>query len=169
VCPFSQPSTWLIAFHSCIPNVKYRFRLDSFSMQFYAIRDIKAGEQLFYTYCSARSSVADRQTELAPYGFVCKCPACVNATPETDKLRDSFASRIVLFKVLVESPTANLNLSAVEEAVKLEKNMTKEGLDSEVLFLTLLRAICLAYEKLGKLEESERYGVLVESFQKICD
>jgi len=135
-------------------------------MQFIAKRDIKAGEQLFYTYCSATNGVAGRQAELEPYGFVCKCSACVNATPETDKLRSSFGVRIVLFKSLVENSSTTLNHSTVEEAVQLEKEMVKEGLDSEVLFLTLMRAICLAYGKLGKLEESEKYGVLVESIQK---
>ena len=67
---------------SCVPNVQSYFKLNSFSMQFYARRDIKAGDQLFYSYCLAHGNLAERQAELAPYGFVCKCAAaCVNATP----------------------------------------------------------------------------------------
>jgi hypothetical protein len=51
------------------------------------------------------------------------------------------------------------------DAVKLEKDMIKEGLDVDRRFVTLVKAICLAYEKLGKVEESEKYGALVETFQ----
>jgi SET domain-containing protein len=60
-------------------------------MQYYAIRDIKAGDQLFYSYCLAGGSQAERQAELLSYGFVCKCAACVDATPETDELRKTFS------------------------------------------------------------------------------
>jgi hypothetical protein len=149
-----------------MPNVLYYFRLNSFSIQFYATRDIKAGEQLFYSYCLAASTVAERRTQIAPYGFVCECPACVNATPETDNLRKTFGSQIALFKKMAGGDSNIINETAVEDAVKLDKDMVKEGLDADPQYLTLLMAICMANEKLGKLEEAEKYGVLVESFRK---
>ena len=130
-------------------------------MQFYAVRDIKAGEQLFYSYCRP-TNLAQRKAELAPYDFICQCPACLNATPETDELRDTFTSRIAPLKSLIEN--ASFDEATLTEAIKLEKEMVKEGLDVEFEFVTLLTAICLMCGKLGRLEESEKYGVLVESF-----
>ena len=51
---------------------------------------MKAGEQLFYSYCGVDQPVDERQVELAPYGIVCSCPACTHTTPETDKLRTEY-------------------------------------------------------------------------------
>jgi len=133
-------------------------------MQFYAVRDIKAGEQLFFSYCEPDGSLAERQAELAPYGFVCKCPACVNATPETDKLRNTFGTQIALFEKKLAS-SSGLGEVAVEKAVRLEKAMVKDGLDGEVQFVALLRVICSAYAKLGKMAESRKYGLLVETYK----
>lgn len=62
------------------------FDVASFSLQFYARRKIKAGEQLFYSYHGdSLNSVKERQKVLEPYGVVCKCPLCANATPESDR------------------------------------------------------------------------------------
>jgi hypothetical protein len=77
-------------FSSCLPNVDYRFKLSAFAMIFYATRDIKAGEQLFYSYCAINQSASERKAELAPYGITCACASCVHATPETDALRKTF-------------------------------------------------------------------------------
>jgi len=136
------------------------FKLDSFSMQFCALRDIKAGEQLFYSYCEPDSNLEQRRAEIAPYGFVCECPACVNATPETDKPRNTFWTQIALFEKKVASSSAGLGETGVENAV------VKEGLDAEFQFVTLLKVICLAYVKLGNMTDSAKHGVLVEAFQR---
>jgi len=132
-------------------------------MQFYALRDIKAGEQLFYSYCYIKSNLADRQAELAPYGFVCKCPACLNATPETDKLRSTIETEIPrVAELLAQSPEA-----ALEEALRLEELCVEEGLDVDPQFVLLALAIRLAYGRLGRREESEKYGCLVEALYKL--
>ncbi|KAF8800126.1 SET domain-containing protein [Phlegmacium glaucopus] len=64
--------------HSCIANVQGDFCIPSFSMQFVAVADIKAGEQIVYSYCmgSTECSKAIRAEQLLPYGIVCTCPAC---------------------------------------------------------------------------------------------
>jgi len=133
-------------------------------MQFYAIKDIKAGEQLFYSYCEPDSNLAQRRAEIAPYSFVCKCPACVNATSATDKLRNTFRTQIEKFEEKLAS-SSRLDKTAVYNAVRLEKDMVKEGLDVEPQFVTLLTAICSAYARLGKTAESKKYGLLVEAFK----
>src|SRR5258705_484014 len=72
----------------------HSFNISSFSVQFTALRDIKAGEQLYHSYCSEARTKAERQTDLAPYGFSCNCLACVNATPASDNLRKTFRERV---------------------------------------------------------------------------
>ena len=129
-------------------------------MQFYATRDIKAGEQLLYSYCAADRSLAARRTELAPYSFVCKCPACVNATPETDKLRTTFKAQIQAFRNTVLN--SQINPTVLKKALTLEKAMIKEGLDTEFPFVWLLEVISVSYEKLGKVKEGANYRLLGE-------
>ena len=107
-----------------MPNVMPSIKLNSFSMRFYAIRDIKAGEQLLYSHCKLDGSLAQRQGRTRA---VCKWPACVNATPETDKLRDTFGTQIKKKHV----SSTGLDETAVENAVRLEKAMVKEGLHIE--------------------------------------
>jgi len=112
---------------------------NSFSIFFYALRDIKAGEQLFYSYCSIEGTLAQRQAELAPYGFVCKCTACINATPETNNLRSTSRIRIAhLLKTVLEN--SKIEEGTLEEALRLEKDMVGEGLDIDVLFIKLLES-----------------------------
>ena len=152
-------------FLSCMPNIMHYFKLNSFSMQFCALKDIKAGEQLFYSYCEPDRNLEQRRAEIAPYGFVCECPACVNATPETDKLRNTFANQIALLEKKLAS-SSGLGETAIENAVKLEKAMVKEGLDAEFEFVLLLKVICVAYAKLGKMTDSAKYRVLMDSFQR---
>ena len=64
-----------------------RFNIPSFSIQFIATKEIKAGEQIFFSYCGKELSAAERKEKLARYGVICQCSACVNATPAKDQLR----------------------------------------------------------------------------------
>lgn len=147
-----------------MPNVRYHFELDSFSIQFHALRDIKAGEQLLYAYSCCNSTVAGRQIEHASYGFVCKCPACVNATPKTDRLRQQYQGQIDFLTTALEK-SLKVDEFLLRTAVDLEKEVDKEGLRGDVRFVKLLRAISLAYTKLGKPKKSAKYGVLADTLQ----
>ena len=70
--------------YSCSPNAEFEFSLGSFSLQFYALRDIKAGEEIFVTDVYVP---AERREQLARYCFTCVCTACSRATPDSDKPR----------------------------------------------------------------------------------
>ena len=59
-----------------------------------------------------------------------------------------------------------INEALVEEALRLEKDMVKEGLNADIQFIALVAAIRLGYAKLGKHEESEKYLNVVEVLQK---
>jgi hypothetical protein len=133
-------------------------------MQFYATRDIEAGEQLFYSYCAADRTVAERQTELAPYSFVCKCPVCVNATPETDKLRTTFEAQIQAFRNIVLNSESKINQTMLKKALRLEKAMIKEGLDTELQFVVLLEVISVYMRRLEKQRKEQTIDCLGRNF-----
>jgi len=145
---------------SCLPNVSHEFKLPAFAMIFMASRDIKAGEQIFYSYCGIQQSAADRKTELAPYGIgQCICTACVNATPETDTLRKTFSARVKEYKsqsVTWERLPKGRKLPAetLDELLKYRKAVVKEGLDTNDNYWTeFIPALTTAFRKSGKPTE----------------
>ncbi len=140
-------------------------KLSSFPSQFWAIRDIKAGEQLSgYSYCWLDQSALERQAKLEPCGFVCKCSACVNATPESDNFRKTFKPKVAqVSNLLGRDPDTSL----LESLLKFEQEMIKEGLDGRTEFLTLAMVISVIYTRLGMPKEAIEYDKIIMAFQKI--
>ena len=131
-------------------------------MVFMATRDIKSGEQLFYSYCGLDQSVANRKAELAPYGIAqCTCASCVNATPETDAIRQTFSVRVKEYKdkskVWDRLPTTsgrNVPVQTVDELLKYQKAVVKEGLDTHIdYWLDFIPALATAYRWAGRHRE----------------
>ena len=58
------------------------FNLPSLSLTFFAVRDIKKGEQIFYSYTDIYQPAVVRQQKLSKYGFRCTCKACSGDTSE---------------------------------------------------------------------------------------
>jgi len=146
--------------NSCMPNITHTFKRSSFSFQFSASRDINAGEQLFYAYCGMNQSASERKAELAPYGLVCQCPSCVNATPKTDKLRREFTYRIDRYRLRAErwAKMSNLTVSVLKPVLELKEEMIKEGLHSQEDDYSTLLEVCLRiYVQLGMKEEANDY------------
>jgi len=145
-----------------MPNVRVSIDVPTFSLQVIAERDIKSGSQLFYCYCQPDRSVKERQRQLATYGFVCICKACVNATPESDKLREEMEDRIEKIGDEYEEMFANplFNIRSLDPLVKLEKDIIKEGLDFGTPFMNLLYFIMKGYIKLGDSKKWEYFNRL---------
>ncbi|KAF4612720.1 hypothetical protein D9613_011817 [Agrocybe pediades] len=141
--------------HSCRPNINHKFDLDAFCLSFFAERDIPSGKQLSYSYCYMGQSAADRQAELAPYGFSCTCPSCVNATPESDKLRTEHEQRISTAEASVARGAANKATFA--SLIDLKKQLVEEGLDASDAYPKLLKAISALCGKLGMTAEESKY------------
>ncbi|KAF4612727.1 hypothetical protein D9613_011818 [Agrocybe pediades] len=141
--------------HSCRPNITHQFDLDAFCMSFFAKRDIPSGEQLSYSYCYLGQSAAARQAELAPYGFSCTCPSCVNATPESDKLRTEYEQRIMATAISVARGVANK--ATFVSLVDLKKQLIEEGLDGTEGYPRLLQVISILCGKLGMTAEESKY------------
>ena len=151
-------------------NVGTKFKVTSFSYQFLAVRDIKAGEELFCSYCGLDQTKAERQTELAPYGFSCCCPACINATPTTDNLRKTFKARIARLRARVADPNEDWGDDILPSALLLEKEMVAEGLESELVFFGLLNVIFVSVMRLGRRAEEAKYEKrLEELYQLQCN
>ena len=147
-------------FFSCLPNVTHAFKLSAFAMVFMASRDIKAGEQLFYSYCSSEQSASKRKTELAPYGIAqCICSSCVNATPETDAIRETYSAQLKEYKrqSLTWERLGKVPAGTIDELLRYQRAVVKEGFDTEddywVYFLPVLMK---AYRVSGKTRESTR-------------
>ncbi|KAF4612614.1 hypothetical protein D9613_011828 [Agrocybe pediades] len=131
--------------HSCRPNVTYDFDLASFSYIFKAEKDIAAGEQLFYSYCKINVPVSVRKSQLAPYGIVCKCLSCINATPASDKIRMEFENRIDDTVKWIMNPRANIH-----HALKLRQDLIDEGLEGQRTYACCLYAISMMYKVMGE-------------------
>ena len=125
------------------------------------MRNIRKGEQLFYSYTSQTASAQDRQKGLAPYGIVCECSVCVNATPESDLLRQEVAQRIKHFYQLceewIEVPGSLLSEKVLDPVFELKKAIQREGLETEVDFILLLVIFHKVYMRMGLTTKAEKY------------
>ena len=142
----------------CMPNVHMIFDIPTFSLRAMAMRDIEANQQLFYCYRELYKSAKERRRQLLEaYGFVCQCKACVNATPESDKLREEMNDRIQ--NIMDDVPTffANLNNRSLDPLLKLEREIVKEGLDFDEEFVSLLMTIWHAYKILNNIPKQKEY------------
>ncbi|KAF8800127.1 SET domain-containing protein [Phlegmacium glaucopus] len=146
--------------HSCMENITTNFRIPSFSVQFIATKEIKAGEQIFFCYCHKSSSAAERKEELARYGVVCQCSACLNATPERDRLRKEYTRRVNeyarLSKIWIQD--SSLDEDVLRPVVKLYNEMKAEGLDTSEHYSLLLGVFYAVYTRLNQREKAAKWA-----------
>ncbi len=82
-------------------------------------------------------------------------------------LTSTFRIRIAhLLKTALEN--TKIKEALLEDALRLEEDMVREGLDIDVLFVKLLEVICVVCYRLEKVEESEKYRVAYEEVQNSC-
>ncbi|KAF8637560.1 hypothetical protein AX17_002746 [Amanita inopinata Kibby_2008] len=63
--------------HSCSPNAAHKWDVVSFASSLYALRDIRAGEEVCITYTDITAPRQTRRAKLKKsYGFWCNCQAC---------------------------------------------------------------------------------------------
>lgn len=146
---------------SCSPNVDVIFDIPTFSIQIIAKRNIEAGQQLFGSYCGIFQSTKERRSQLLTmFNFACQCKACVNTTPESDKLREEMKERIEKITEEAEKMLANpqFNLRSLDPWLKLEREIVKEGLDFGDHFVVLVFNIYNAYGKLKIISKQREYA-----------
>ncbi|RXW13218.1 hypothetical protein EST38_g12633 [Candolleomyces aberdarensis] len=148
--------------HSCIPDVAHGFDASTFTMRFTALRDIKKGSQIFTGYTSPSATKAERQKALAPYGFECTCRACVNATPQTDKLRKvslALTQRWRSQAIKVWSKDPNLTEKVLIPVLETKRRMEEEGLDmKDAGYFTFPEILHRVYQKVGNRAKMEEAG-----------
>ncbi|KAJ2923994.1 hypothetical protein H1R20_g13105, partial [Candolleomyces eurysporus] len=154
--------------HSCISDVDVRFDPASFTMRFTATRDIKAGSQIFTSYTSINKTKAERQVELEPYGIQCTCRACINATPQSDKLRKVCKTMIANWKkqcteVWVKDP--NLKESVLKPILETKRRMEEEGLDdAQTDYYSLYEIMLRVYKRVGNEKKAKEIaGKMVQN------
>ena len=66
--------------HSCKPNVRVLWcnnrPAEPVQLEVVALRDIRLGEELMFSYIDESLSFSERQEALADYGFICGCERC---------------------------------------------------------------------------------------------
>jgi len=128
VLVFQVINKMALCYCSCTPNVHISLDIPTFSLQAIAMRDIETDQQLFCFYRELYHSAKERRRQLLEvYGFMCECKACVNATPESDKLRQEMNDRIQKIMDDVAVIFANVNNCLLDPLLKLEKEIVKEG------------------------------------------
>ncbi|PPR01650.1 LOW QUALITY PROTEIN: hypothetical protein CVT26_013111 [Gymnopilus dilepis] len=151
--------------HSCIPNVYHDFSISSFSMQFRALADIKAGDELVYSYISPSGSVAERHAALAPYGFICHCPACDHATPESDALRKSYEGLVHRYQDTIDwRGITRPRESVIDPVLKLHEALLNEGLAFTNEYKRTTYMLMSFYEGIGMYGKAEPYRLEVETY-----
>ncbi|RXW17136.1 hypothetical protein EST38_g8724 [Candolleomyces aberdarensis] len=149
--------------HSCIPDVSAPgFDPVTFTLRFTALRDIKAGSQIHVAYTSITDSKADRQKALAPYDFECACRACVNATPQSDKLRQVSYSLTQTWRsqaINIWSKDLKLTEKVLIPVLETKKRMEEEGLDvEEAGYFTFSEILHRVYKQVGNRAKEDEVG-----------
>ena len=119
----------------------------------------------FCAYCGLDKTKAERQTGLAPYGFSCRCPACINdATPAANNLSSGW---IACLRARVANPNEEWADDILPSVLPLEKEMVTDGLESELVFFGLLNVIPVSVLRLGRRAEEAQYEKCLEELYQL--
>jgi len=147
-------------FGSCLPNITYAFKLSAFAMVFMASQDIKAGEQLFLSYCDPEQPASKRGADLAPYGIAqCICCSCVNATPETNNIRTTYRARVAKYErqSLNRNRPGSVPAGTLQQLVGYQRAVAEEAFEAEMHYWEhFLPALIKAYKWSGNTCKAKR-------------
>ena len=137
--------------YSCRPNAHFSFHKPSFSVRLRALRDIKAGEEILISHVPPEAPYAQRQKELAHYGFSCTCAVCEEG-PSADERRARLAAP------LVEDSTRSKKeeFERISEQIALFEREGLAGLDvymNNILYGLRLAAGVGEWDKCGVYNE----------------
>lgn len=177
--------------HSCMPNAWHDFNGNTYRMTVHAVRDIRAGEQIFIAYGEyLRRSTAERNEELRRLDEIesCLCAMCLN--PYTDELQAQLyrlywgafyflypdtrdpSTETMEFRAAHDAREALRMAQAVIEALKdpLINAETKVLADTYVVILLLVSSALVSKTKaLTNLEFSARYRMCCFICQRLND
>lgn len=79
--------------HSCNPNANFTWNATIQKETVHTIHDVKAGDELTFSYCDMTKEKTLRAWELKHYGFVCDCRACTEDEDDPDTFAHQSAER----------------------------------------------------------------------------
>ncbi|KAL4253908.1 hypothetical protein AB1N83_014105 [Pleurotus pulmonarius] len=154
--------------HSCCPNTDRAFDRAALSMQLYAVRNIKKGEEITTSYCNHLAPHAARQRALTPYGILCECPACVEHV-ESDKNR-SRISHVRNSVPAIVKWAANPMLPddlLLAPSLKMLELLELEGLEATPQYLQVLYHLMLICSALGTSSVNPGCGFYMEKWARL--
>jgi hypothetical protein len=137
------------------------FDMPSFSVTLHAGRAIKAGEEMFTSYCNPFASTAERQEYLSRYGFKCTCAACTTADPEADRLRVELPEHQKEVEDDLELWLNDISLPddyVINRILSLMEMLEKANLQATIRYQDLMQAAFVSYAALGDVESTVKYG-----------
>jgi hypothetical protein len=145
-------------FFSCVADVVYAFDPATFTMRFIAVRDIKAGSQIFTSYTTSTETKAERQKALENYEFKCTCHSCVSATPQSDELRKFSSTWIENWTKEADNvwmKDDRLKESVLVPILETKRRMEEDGLDVvETQYPCLWSIMIQVYTKVGNRQKA---------------
>jgi hypothetical protein len=149
--------------HSCVPNLNFYYNDDLEKAEMYAIRSIKAGEELTFSYTgSPLDSTSQRQQYLRQaFAFDCTCDAC-SLSADLRDVSDTNRSRLKALSIQVKGALRSADdgkfagevvplLDQTHERIRL---LREENLDNPMqLLLCHYDAYCLL-SKAGQQAEA---------------
>ncbi|KAF4590806.1 hypothetical protein EYR40_009403 [Pleurotus pulmonarius] len=144
------------------------FDMQALSMQLYAVRNIKKGEEITTSYCNHLAPHAARQRALTPYGILCECPACVEHV-ESDKNR-SRISHVRNSVPAIVKWAANPMLPddlLLAPSLKMLELLELEGLEATPQYLQVLYHLMLICSALGTSSVNPGCGFYMEKWARL--
>ena len=132
------------------------FNLPSLSLTFFAVRDIKKGEQIFYSYTDIYQPAVARQQKLSKYGFRCTCKACSGDTSEEiEKFRAIYREAMNKLFAYQQKFLRNplLTEKALEPVYRFKAAAIKAGVDTYDVDEIILETLEMINKKKGDREE----------------
>ncbi|KAH7712628.1 TPR domain protein [Aphelenchoides avenae] len=142
--------------HSCVGNAYRAFYGDV--LVGHAIRDIKKGEEITWSYVEGEQPLEAREESLRHYGFRCECELChLDRSDTRHEEREKIAQKCELMVPLMEKEPERY---VVEFAslVRLMRETYSARKEFRLRLKDPLNALFAAYFELGRLEDALRAG-----------
>ncbi|KAH7725847.1 TPR domain protein [Aphelenchoides avenae] len=142
--------------HSCVGNAYRAFYGDV--LVGHAIRDIKKGEEITWSYVEGEQPLEAREESLRHYGFRCECELCqLDRSDTRHEEREKIAKKCEKMVPLMEKEPERY----VAEFASLVRQM-RETYSARMAFRLRLKdplnALFVAYSEVGRLEDALQAG-----------
>ncbi|TRM58107.1 hypothetical protein BD626DRAFT_410981 [Schizophyllum amplum] len=129
--------------HSCRPNAHPHFDYELFATVLRAVRPIQAGEEICISYVRRGvDNYEERKKSLAPYGFECSCPSCVDHVA-------SDARRAIIATFNNPEPVNRNPYYHIKRNLWKVSLIQEEGLEELTDYLSLHHHLRMGYRMMG--------------------